>query len=117
MAVVLPEPAGAVIRKHQALLDQIRSSGNTEGGTLNETSALVSKQPVTLQDLATYFIHTWPLIDVLKNNFEDDLDAALNFFDAESPFYPELDDLLRLMVIHAFPEQSDEEDDAESDKQ
>ena len=88
-----------------------------EGGTLNETSALVSKQPVTLQDLATYFIHTWPLIDVLKNNFEDDLDAALNFFDAESPFYPELDDLLRLMVIHAFPEQSDEEDDAESDKQ
>jgi len=72
---------------------------------------------VTLEDLATYFIHTWPLIDVLKRNFEDDLDAALKFFDAESPFYPELDDLLRLMVISAFPEQSDEEDEAEDEEQ
>ena len=76
-------------------------------------SEMTSDRPLTLGDLTDFFLNSWSLVDVLKNNFEDDVESALEFFTARSEFYPEFDSLCRQRVIKAFPVQSG--DDAEGD--
>jgi len=88
-----------------------------EGDTLQGVAEARSNEPMPLGEFADYFMTAWPLIEVLKMNFEDDVEAALEFFSADSDFYPELDQLCRQRVRDQFPEpDADEEceDDDES---
>jgi hypothetical protein len=82
-----------------------------EGETLQGTTAVRTERPMTLGELADFFLGAWPLIDVLERNFERDLDASLDFFSAESEFYPDFDRLCRERVIEHFLELDVEDDD------
>lgn len=73
-----------------------------DGDTLTGTTEMASKEPLTLGEFADFFLNTWSLINVLQANFEDDLDGSLEFFSAESDFYPDFDRLCRQRVIEHF---------------
>lgn len=79
------------------------------GETLQGTTETQTDKPMTLGEFADFFLGAWPLIDVLEMNFEDDLDRSLDFFSAESEFYPDFDRLCRQRVIEHF--QASEEED------
>ena len=82
------------------------------GETLQGTTETRTDKPMAVGEFADFFLGAWPLIDVLEMNFENDRAASLDFFSAESEFYPDFDRLCRQRVIEHFPEQ-EEEDDAE----
>ena len=82
------------------------------GETLQGTAEARTDKPMTLGEFADFFLEAWPLIDVLEMNFENDRAASLDFFSAESEFYPDFDRLCRQRVTEHFPEP-EEEDDAE----
>lgn len=82
------------------------------GETLQGTAEARTDRPMTLGEFADFFLGAWPLIDVLEMNFEDDRAASLDFFTAESEFYPDFDRLCRQRVIERFPAPK-EDDDAE----
>ena len=79
------------------------------GDTLEGPAEMESKRPLTLGELADFFLTAWPLIDVLEMNFEGDRDSSLGFFVAESDFYPDFDALCRQRVIEHFAEAADDE--------
>ena len=79
------------------------------GDTLEGPAEMESTQPLTLGELADFFLTAWPLLDVLDMNFEGDLNASLGFFDAESDFYPQFDALCRERVVERFAEDAEEE--------
>jgi hypothetical protein len=74
-----------------------------------ETSARTDK-PMTLGEFAEFFLRAWPLIEVLESNFEDDLERSLDFFSADSEFYPDFDRLCRQRVVKHFAAQKDAND-------
>jgi hypothetical protein len=76
------------------------------GETLTGNTETVSERNLTLAELADFFLAAWPLMDVLEMNFGGDLKASLDFFLAESDFYPEFDRLCRLRVSQHFAERS-----------
>jgi hypothetical protein len=76
------------------------------GDTLQGPSEMTSAEPLTLGDFADFFLTAWPLIKVLESNFEDDVDAALGFFSADSDFYPAFDNLCRQRVRQQFPQET-----------
>lgn len=78
------------------------------GDTLQGKTEARTNQPMTLGELADFFLEAWPLIDVLKMNFDNDLAGGLDFFDAASEFYPDFDSLCRRRVIDHFPAPEDE---------
>ena len=80
------------------------------GDTLQGTTTARTERPMTLGEFADFFLGAWPLIDVLEMNFEDDREASLEFFRAESEFYPDFDGLCRQRVIEHFPEPQEEGD-------
>ncbi|MBE0593348.1 MAG: hypothetical protein IH616_13205 [Gemmatimonadales bacterium] len=80
------------------------------GETLQGTTETRTDKPMTLGEFADFFLGAWPLIDVLEMNFENDLDGSLDFFSAESEFYPDFDSLCRQRVIEHFPEPEEEDD-------
>lgn len=59
-------------------------------------------EPMKLGEFAGFFVTAWPLIEVLEMNFEDDVEGALDFFSADSDFYPALDSLCRQRVRDHF---------------
>ena len=83
-----------------------------DGDTLQETTETQTDRPMTVGEFADFFLAAWPLLEVLEMNFENDREASLEFFCAESEFYPDFDRLCRQRVIEHFPEP-EEEDDAE----
>jgi hypothetical protein len=70
-----------------------------EGETLSDDTERSSDQPLTLGELETFFLGAWSFMDVLQSNFENDVNGMLGFFQAKSQFYPELDNLLRLVHL------------------
>jgi hypothetical protein len=64
---------------------------------------MASDQPLTLGELTDFLVNAFSLVDVLKMNFEDDLESALGFFFVESRFYPDLERLCVQRVIESFP--------------
>jgi hypothetical protein len=76
------------------------------GETLARKTKRVSKQPLTLGELTEFFLTAWPLMGVLAMNFGRDLKASLDFFSAETDFYPEFDRLCRLRVSQHFADRS-----------
>ena len=79
------------------------------GDTLEGPAEMESNQPLSLGELADFFLAAWPLIDVLDMNFEGDRDSSLGFFVAESDFYPDLDALCRQRVIEHYADAANEE--------
>jgi hypothetical protein len=74
-----------------------------EGDTLTGISEMTSDKPLTLGEMADFFLGAWSLVDVVQRNFEEDLDSALGFFTAKSEFYVDFDRLCRQRVAEAFP--------------
>lgn len=81
------------------------------GETLQGTTETRTDKPMTLGEFADFFLGAWPLLDVLEMNFEGDRDASLDFFTAESEFYPDFDRLCRQRVMEHFPAREDESDE------
>lgn len=75
-----------------------------EGGTLQGRTTARTNAPMTLRELADFFLAAWPLMDVLEMNFGADRAKSLAFFVAQSDFYPDLDRLCRERVMERFPE-------------
>jgi hypothetical protein len=71
------------------------------GDTLSEAAERQSITPLTLGELEEFFLSAWPLLDVLASNFDTDVEGMLDFFRADSQFYPDLDALLRQRVTAA----------------
>ena len=91
-----------VFAKPEKGLIRYRLVDEYDGGTLDGPSEMTSDKPLTLGDLTDFFLNGWSLADVLKSNFEDDVEFALRFFTASSDFYPEFDRLCRQLAIEAF---------------
>jgi hypothetical protein len=85
-----------------------------EGDTLMGLSEMTSEKPLTLGEMADFFLGAWSLIDVLEMNFEGDVESARKFFTAKSEFYPDFDRLCRQRVTEAFPAPQ-REDEASGD--
>ena len=72
------------------------------GNTLRSPSETQTTEPMTLGEIARFFMTAWPLISLLEMNFEDDVESALGFFSADSDFYPDLDRLCEQRVRKHF---------------
>ena len=83
------------------------------GDTLQGPSESQSKVPMTLGEFTEFFLGAWSLIDVLEMNFEGDEEGALDFFSADSDFYPDLDRLCRRRVRAHFSADQKELSDAD----
>jgi hypothetical protein len=81
------------------------------GDTLRGPAEARTDKPMSLGEFADFFLGAWPLVDVLDMNFENDRAASLDFFSAESDFYPDFDTLCRQRVIEHFPESEDDNDE------
>ena len=88
-------------RKNQ-VVTVLRVVDEYDGDTLEEPTCLESNRPLTLGELADFFLNAWSLIEVLEANFGDDVEAGLNFFRADSKFYPDFDRLCRARVIEYY---------------
>jgi hypothetical protein len=73
------------------------------GDTLQGETSREASGPLTLGELYDFFTSAWLFHEVLDMNFEGDTEAMLDFFVAESDFYPQLDALCRVRVVEAFP--------------
>jgi hypothetical protein len=78
------------------------------GDTLVGHPEMETEQPLTMGEFADFFLGVWPFIDVVMMNAEGDLDEGLDFFWAESSFYPDFDLLLRQRVIEAYAKAYDQ---------
>ena len=67
-----------------------------------------TEQPLTMGEFADFFLSVWPFIDVVMMNAEGDLAEGLDFFWAESSFYPDFDMFLRQRVIEAYAKAYDQ---------
>ncbi len=74
------------------------------GDTIEGKSETRSLLPLTLGELTDFFLSAWSLADVVACNFEDDLDSGLDFFEADSEFYPDFDALCRERVTERYEE-------------
>ncbi len=73
-----------------------------EGETLNSPTRKTSDKPLSLGEMANFFLAAWSLVDVLRMNFDEDLESALGFFTAKSAFYPDFDDLCRWRAVKEY---------------
>jgi len=90
-------------RVHYRVVDEY------DGDTLDGETERVSKKPLTLEELYTFFTGAWLFHSVLDMNFGPDVERMLGFFVAESDFYPQLDALCRQRVVEAFAEEASDE--------
>ena len=77
------------------------------GDTLQGPGEAQTDKPMALGEFADFFLGAWPLIDVLEMNFEGDQEGAMDFFSADSDFYPDFDRLCRLRVHAHFSAEVD----------
>jgi hypothetical protein len=85
--------------KHRILYRVVDEYG---GNTLQGPAETQTTEPMTLGEIADFFMTAWPLISLLEMNFEDDVESALGFFSAGSDFYPDLDRLCEQRVRKHF---------------
>ena len=74
-----------------------------EGETLTGLTELSSEKPLTLGELYEFIVNACTFMEGLQINYEDDLEGMLGFFNGDSAFYPQFDDLLRLRVKARYP--------------
>lgn len=92
----------------------IRIVDEYDGDTLGGTTALSTKEPLTLGELVDFFLGAFGLFEVLAMNFADDgyePDRVLRFFKASSVFYPQLDEVIRDRVTVWVQENQPEPDE------
>ena len=77
------------------------------GDTLTGETARDAAGPLTLGELESFLLGAWPLLEVLEANFDGDVDAMLDFFTADSEFYPHFDRLPRRRVQERFAAADD----------
>ncbi len=70
-----------------------------EGGSLDGRSQRTSLKPLTMGELLSFLLGAWDLHCCLQANFDDDLDGMLEFFSAESEYYPRLHEAVQQLVI------------------
>ena len=94
-----------------------------EGETLSEKTRRTSKQPLTLAELADFFLGGWNLLEVLEMNCLGEAgraDEARAFFWASSEFYPGFKHLIEQRVEVWLQEQArlngDDELDADDEE-
>jgi hypothetical protein len=78
-----------------------RTVDEYEGDTLCIQTTCSSKLPLTLGELADFFLGAWDLIGVLEMNFESNrypADEVRSFFEASSEFYPDFGKLIEQRV-------------------
>jgi hypothetical protein len=85
---------------------RIRVVDEYDGDTLVGHPEMEAEKPLTMGEFADFFLGVWPFIDVVMMNAEGDLEEGLDFFWAESSFYPDFDMLLRQRVIEAYAKAS-----------
>ena len=78
-----------------------------EDETLSARRERTSIRPLTMGQLIDFFIGAWDLCGCLEANFESNLNGMLEFFNAESEFYPDLDGSLRDIVAERFTTTAD----------
>lgn len=67
-----------------------------------------AEQPLKMGEFADFFLRVWPFIDVVMMNAGGDLGEGLDFFWAESSFYPDFDLLLRQRMFEAYAKAYDQ---------
>ena len=85
-----------------------------EGDILQKPSTRTSIKPLTMGEMIDFFITAWDLMDCLDFNFDGRVEGMLDFFTAESEFYPCFDQTLREQVLEKF-HRREIEDDTEDD--
>ncbi len=81
------------------------------GDTLDSVTTMTSIRPLTMGQMTEFFLQAWDMMAVLADNFGDDVDRMLDFFEGQSAFYPCFDALLRNQVQRHFIDDTPEEDD------
>ena len=81
-----------------------------DGDTLNAKSTRTSREPLTLSDLARFFLAAWPLDSVLEWN-ELDEEGSQAFVHPSSEFYSEFSDLIRQKISEWRAIELDEDDE------
>jgi len=87
---------------------RIRVVDEYVGDTLVGHPEMDTDQPLTMGEFADFFLGVWPFIDIVMMNAEGDLGEGLDFFWAESSFYPDFDMFLRQRVIEAYAKAYDQ---------
>ena len=87
---------------------RIRVVDEYDGDTLVRHPEMETEQPLTMGAFADFFLGVWPFIDVVMMNAEGDLVEGLDFFWAESNYYPDFDMFLRQRVIEAYAKAYDQ---------
>lgn len=81
-----------------------------DGDTLNAKRTRTSREPLTLGDLARFFLAAWPLDSVLEWN-ELDEEGSQAFVHPSSEFYSEFSDLIRQKISEWRAVELDEDDE------
>lgn len=76
-----------------------RLADEYEGSSLDGPSARTSMRPLTMGAMMKFFLASWNLFTCLDCNYDNDLRGKLNFFSAESEYYPYFEHVLREQVI------------------
>lgn len=81
-----------------------RVVGEYDGEAVSGPCRRVLDAPLSLGELTHFIERAWPLAEADLRAFEGDLEEALDFFWAESAFYPDLDAPCRERVRKAYRE-------------
>lgn len=77
-----------------------RMADEYQGNTLNKPTTRTSIKPITMGEMIVFFLKSWNLFECLDFNYEDDTKGKLDFFTAESEYYPYFGTTLREMVLN-----------------
>jgi hypothetical protein len=76
-----------------------RMADEYQGSTLESPSTRTSMRPLTMGEMISFFLKSWNLFECLDCNYPNALQSKLDFFSAESEYYPYFDDILREQVV------------------
>jgi hypothetical protein len=107
---VTVDVAAVYARKEQGVIHN-RVVDEYDGMTLHEEPYGQSETPMTLEAFTAFVVEKWGLDGIVNDNFFGTVQEALDFFWAESYFYPDLDRMLRHVTLELFPEREVDEDD------
>ena len=107
---VTVDVAAVYARKEKGVIHN-RVVDEYDGMTLHEEPYGQSETPMTLEAFTAFVVEKWGLDGIVNDNFFGTVQEALDFFWAESYFYPDLDRMLRHATLELFPEREVDEDD------
>jgi hypothetical protein len=102
--------AAVYVRREQGVI-HYRVVDEHDGMTLHEEPYGQSETPMTLEAFTAFVVEKWGLDGIVNDNDFGTVQEALDFFWAESYFYPDLDLMLRHTALELFPEREVDEDD------